>query len=292
MKSVPPRGSPTAFQLRHGVLLPSTGGCVSHISRYIEQVFVCKSFLPSTFEAADAQFLSQALPKQSTCSESISTIKSPISSIDEQMSFEGAGFVFPAPSFFARSLHDEPRAKRPDHPGRAEGTGRQADADVLAAGGAGRRNSLDRAADQAGQVAREDFVCSATNRARYGLLDRDCPHRGADLDSPPRRRRSALRLPWWLFDSMESAWRLLPSRIFKTLRGIRPRAYRWWRRAACAGLYLGEGSRRHFPELDWLRRPVAYTFAFKGLFECNWLQAMEVGIDPAHASSLHPLLRD
>src|SRR5690606_8491240 len=33
-------------------------------------------------------------------------------------------------------------------------------------------------------------------------------------------------------------------------------------------------------------------FAFKGLWECNWLQAMEVGIDPAHASFLHRFLQD
>ena len=46
------------------------------------------------------------------------------------------------------------------------------------------------------------------------------------------------------------------------------------------------------PHLDCFAAPGAYTFAFKGLFECNWLQALEVGIDPAHASFLHRFFED
>ncbi|MGZ5195090.1 MAG: aromatic ring-hydroxylating dioxygenase subunit alpha, partial [Ramlibacter sp.] len=38
--------------------------------------------------------------------------------------------------------------------------------------------------------------------------------------------------------------------------------------------------------------PGTHTFAFKGLWHCNWLQAFEVGIDPAHPSFLHRFLQD
>jgi phenylpropionate dioxygenase-like ring-hydroxylating dioxygenase large terminal subunit len=38
--------------------------------------------------------------------------------------------------------------------------------------------------------------------------------------------------------------------------------------------------------------PTSHSFAFKGLVECNWLQLLEVGIDPAHASFLHRFLDD
>jgi phenylpropionate dioxygenase-like ring-hydroxylating dioxygenase large terminal subunit len=47
-----------------------------------------------------------------------------------------------------------------------------------------------------------------------------------------------------------------------------------------------------FPELDCFKAPVTHTFAFKGLWHCNWLQAFEVGIDPAHASYLHQFFQD
>ena len=39
-------------------------------------------------------------------------------------------------------------------------------------------------------------------------------------------------------------------------------------------------------------RPPRHSFAFKGLWNCNWLQAFEVGIDPAHPSFLHRFLQD
>ena len=56
--------------------------------------------------------------------------------------------------------------------------------------------------------------------------------------------------------------------------------------------YLGPGEPPPFPQFDCFRAPAAYTFAFKGLIACNWLQALEVGIDPAHASFLHRFFQD
>ncbi|WP_206513905.1 hypothetical protein, partial [Xanthomonas vesicatoria] len=51
--------------------------------------------------------------------------------------------------------------------------------------------------------------------------------------------------------------------------------------------YMGPGEAPEFPNFDCVRAPDSHVFAFKGLWECNWLQALEVGIDPAHASFLH-----
>jgi len=56
--------------------------------------------------------------------------------------------------------------------------------------------------------------------------------------------------------------------------------------------YMGPGEAPAFPAFDCFLAPDAYTFAFKGLWECNWLQALEVGIDPAHASYLHQFFED
>lgn len=56
--------------------------------------------------------------------------------------------------------------------------------------------------------------------------------------------------------------------------------------------YMGPGNPPHFPKFDCFRAPDSHVFAFKGLWECNWLQAMEIGIDPAHASFLHRFLED
>ena len=56
--------------------------------------------------------------------------------------------------------------------------------------------------------------------------------------------------------------------------------------------YLGEGEPPAFPEIDCFVAPDSHTFAFKGHINCNWLQALEVGIDPAHASFLHRFFED
>jgi len=56
--------------------------------------------------------------------------------------------------------------------------------------------------------------------------------------------------------------------------------------------YLGAGDPPAFPNFDCFRAPESHVFAFKGLWECNWLQALEIGIDPSHASFLHRFLQD
>ncbi len=56
--------------------------------------------------------------------------------------------------------------------------------------------------------------------------------------------------------------------------------------------YMGSGTPPEFPNFDCFRAPDSHVFAFKGLWECNWLQALEIGIDPAHASFLHRFLED
>jgi phthalate 4,5-dioxygenase len=70
-------------------------------------------------------------------------------------------------------------------------------------------------------------------------------------------------------------------------------------RAACSPHASGKGATRSSrkaassgPISAAASRPPTHVFAFKGLLECNWLQALEVGIDPAHASYLHRFFED
>ena len=70
------------------------------------------------------------------------------------------------------------------------------------------------------------------------------------------------------------------------------RAIRCVERSGILFAYLGEGEPPAFPEFDCFVAPPAYTFAFKGFWDCNWLQALEIGIDPAHASFLHRFVED
>ncbi len=140
----------------------------------------------------------------------------------------------------------------------------------------------------------QDFVLFRDEKGELGLLDRDCPHRGADL-AYGRLEDGGLRCPFhgWLFDT-KGACLETPAEPegSKLCTRIKQAAYPVVEKAGIIFAYIGEGEPPAFPEFDCFVAPDSHVFAFKGLFECNWLQALEVGIDPAHASYLHRFFQD
>ena len=171
---------------------------------------------------------------------------------------------------------------------------RQADADVLAAGGAGRRIA-GAAPGQGGQAARRKP--GAVPRRRGPLRPDRPPLRASRRRSrlrPARKWRPALRVPWLAVRRL----RPMPGNagraegFSRCARTSRQRAYPVVEKSGILWAYLGEGEPPAFPEIDCFVAPDAYTFAFKGHIDCNWLQALEVGIDPAHASFLHRFFED
>ena len=140
----------------------------------------------------------------------------------------------------------------------------------------------------------EDLVLFRDEGGRLGLMDRRCPHRGADLCFG-RAEHGGLRCAFhgWLFDAtgqcLEQPAEPADSRAY---RHLRQRAYPCEERNGIIFAYLGRAAPPAFPAFDCFQAPGEQTFAFKGRWECNWLQALEVGIDPAHASYLHRFLED
>ena len=93
--------------------------------------------------------------------------------------------------------------------------------------------------------------------------------------------------------SPANAWKRPPSRRTRNCaRASGSAPIPWSRRRGILWAYLGEGEPPAFPEIDCFVAPDSHTFAFKGHINCNWLQALEVGIDPAHASFLHRFFED
>jgi nitrite reductase/ring-hydroxylating ferredoxin subunit len=140
----------------------------------------------------------------------------------------------------------------------------------------------------------QDFVLFRDEIGRYGLLDRDCPHRGVDL-AFGRLEDGGLRCAFhgWLFD-VHGKCLETPAEPdgSKLCEHIRQNAYPVQERNGILFAYIGTGVPPALPEFDCFVAPDAYTFAFKGHIDCNWLQALEVGIDPAHASFLHRFFED
>ncbi len=128
----------------------------------------------------------------------------------------------------------------------------------------------------------------------YGLIGRHCLHRGADL-CYGRLEDGGVRCPFhgWLFDAegrcLEQPAEPEGSRFHERLKH---KAYPCLERNGIIFAYLGEGAPPPLPGFDCFAAPRSHVFAFKGWWECNWLQALEVGIDPAHASFLHRFFAD
>lgn len=140
----------------------------------------------------------------------------------------------------------------------------------------------------------EELVLFRDERGQLGLLERHCPHRGADL-SFGRREHDGLRCPFhgWLFAAtgqcLEQPAEPAGSKAHLHLRH---RSYPCAERNGVIFAYLGDGTPPPLPAFDCFAAPAEQTFAFKGLWACNWLQALEVGIDPSHPSFLHRFLEE
>ncbi|GAA5164796.1 aromatic ring-hydroxylating dioxygenase subunit alpha [Pseudonocardia eucalypti] len=148
------------------------------------------------------------------------------------------------------------------------------------------------------RVLGEDLVLFRNEDGTLGLVDRRCAHRGADL-ALGRLEDGGLRCYFhgWLYgpggDCLDTPAEPEDSRLRSK---VRIRSYPVRERNGIVWGFLGdlgEGvAPPELPSLDCFAAPEEYTFAFKGYLDCNWLQALEVGIDPAHASYLHRFERD
>ena len=149
----------------------------------------------------------------------------------------------------------------------------------------------------------QDLVLFRDAAGHWGLLDRHCPHRGADLAfgrlEPGLGVDAAggLRCPFhgWMFDvqgrCLQTPGEPAGSRLHER---VCQRSYPVLERCGVLFAWLGEAGQEPppFPAFDCFTAPQSHTFAFKGLWNCNWLQAVEVGIDPAHPSFLHRVFDD
>jgi phthalate 4,5-dioxygenase oxygenase subunit len=140
----------------------------------------------------------------------------------------------------------------------------------------------------------ESLVLFRDDKGRYGLIERACPHRGTDL-AYGRLEDGGLRCAFhgWLFDVTGKCLETPAEPDGSNLcANIRQKAYPVVEKSGILFAYLGPGEPPAFPHFDCFVAPDSHTLAFKGMIECNWLQSLEVGIDPAHTSFLHRFFHD
>ncbi|HEY8692817.1 MAG TPA: Rieske 2Fe-2S domain-containing protein [Chloroflexota bacterium] len=140
------------------------------------------------------------------------------------------------------------------------------------------------------EVLGERFVAFRDTAGKLGLLAEHCPHRGASL-ALARNEDHGLRCIYhgWKFDVTGQCLDTPTELPEHSLAGrVKARSYPVREVAGVLWAYLGPRDKMPpFPDLQWLQLPPSHSTPFKILEECNYAQALEGGIDFAHAAVLH-----
>jgi len=136
----------------------------------------------------------------------------------------------------------------------------------------------------------ERMIAFRDSEGRYGLIDEFCAHRGVSLWFG-RNEHGGIRCPYhgWKYDFTGQCVEV-PSEPVESgfCQKIKLTGYPLVKIGDVLWTYMGPTEHKPpLPEWEFARVPAEQTFTSKRLQECNWMQAMEGGIDSSHVSWLH-----
>jgi phthalate 4,5-dioxygenase len=136
----------------------------------------------------------------------------------------------------------------------------------------------------------EDLLAFRNTAGKVALLAHNCPHRGASLFFG-RNEEGGLRCVYhgWKF-AADGTCVDMPNEPAESdfRKKVRALAYPTRERNGVVWAYLGGGDiPPELPSLEWNLVPAAQRYITKRVQECNWVQAVEGGIDPSHSGFLH-----
>lgn len=140
------------------------------------------------------------------------------------------------------------------------------------------------------KILSERLLAFRDSTGRYGLIDEFCAHRGVSLWFG-RNEEGGLRCPYhgWKYD-VSGQCIDVPSEMEESgfCKKIKLTGYPLIKIGDILWTYMGQPELQpDLPEWEFALVPPEQTFTSKRLQECNWLQAMEGGIDSSHVSWLH-----
>jgi phenylpropionate dioxygenase-like ring-hydroxylating dioxygenase large terminal subunit len=138
----------------------------------------------------------------------------------------------------------------------------------------------------------EDLVAFRATDGRVGLLDELCPHRRASLWLG-RNEQNGLRCVYhgWKFDvDGHCVEQMNEPRQFCSK--VKVTSYPTCELAGVIWAYMGPRDKQPAPpKYEWTQMASTHRAVSKVVEECNWLQALEGGIDTSHFTILHRALK-
>jgi phenylpropionate dioxygenase-like ring-hydroxylating dioxygenase large terminal subunit len=136
----------------------------------------------------------------------------------------------------------------------------------------------------------ERLIAFRDSDGKMGLIDEFCAHRGVSLWFG-RNEEGGLRCPYhgWKYDVTGQCIEV-PSEPAESgfCQKVKLAGYPLVKIGDILWTYMGEKDKQPpQPEWEFATVPAEQTFSSKRWQECNWLQAMEGGIDSSHVSWLH-----
>ena len=136
----------------------------------------------------------------------------------------------------------------------------------------------------------EELVAFRDTQGRLGLIEEFCAHRRVSLWFG-RNEENGLRCPYhgWKYDVTGQCVEIPSEPAGSThCQRIRMTSYPLVERGGILWTYMGPPDRQPpLPEWEFAIVPDDQRFVSKRWQECNWLQALEGGIDSSHVSFLH-----
>ena len=146
------------------------------------------------------------------------------------------------------------------------------------------------------KLLNEDFLAFRDSEGKVGVIEPNCPHRGANLFFG-RNEQCGLRCAYhgWKFD-VKGQCVDIPNASEQVAIQLKPkakvRALHIKEQADIVWAYFGEGQAPELPKFEFMQVPPEQRFVSKKFQQCNWAQAVEGGLDTSHFSYLHAGIRD
>jgi nitrite reductase/ring-hydroxylating ferredoxin subunit len=142
-------------------------------------------------------------------------------------------------------------------------------------------------AQQRVQILGEKLIAFRDSDGEVGLIDEFCSHRGVSLYFG-RNEENGIRCAYHGLKFSRTGECVDVPSAPDLCKNMGIKAYPCIERAGVVWAYMGPRDKMPAaPEVEWCTLPESHVFVSKRLQECNYLQAMEGGIDTSHVSYVH-----